>query len=60
MVYGRRLGSDGVAPYERTNDGMTTEGYRYNDAFPLGLDSNMVYTVPGYYDVKVNGHFTHY
>ena len=28
---GRRLGSDGVASYEITNDGMTTEGYRYND-----------------------------
>ena len=29
---GRRLGSDGVASYEFTNDGMTTEGYRYNDS----------------------------
>jgi hypothetical protein len=54
---GRRLGSDGVAPYERTNDGMTTEGYRYNDA-SAGLGFKYGDTVPGYYDVKVNGHFT--
>ena len=54
---GRRLGSDGVAPYERTNDGMTTEGYRYNDA-SAGLGFKYGDTVPGHYDVKVNGHFT--
>ena len=54
---GRRLGSDGVASYERTNDGMTTEGYRYNDASP-GLGFKYGDTVPGHYDVKVNGHFT--
>ena len=54
---GRRLGSDGVAPYERGNDGMTTEGYRYNDA-SAGLGFKYGDTVPGYYDVKVNGHFT--
>ena len=56
---GRRLGSDGVAPYERTNDGMTTEGYRYNDA-SAGLGFKYGDTVPGHYDVKVNGHFTFY
>ena len=54
---GRRLGSDGVAPYQRTNDGMTTEGYRYNDA-SAGLGFKYGDTVPGHYDVKVNGHFT--
>ncbi len=54
---GRRLGSDGVVPYERTNDGMTTEGYRYNDA-SAGLGFKYGDTVPGHYDVKVNGHFT--
>ena len=54
---GRRLGSDGVASYEQTNDGMTTEGYRYNDA-SRGLGLKYGDTVPGHYDVKVNGHFT--
>ncbi|MEC9096887.1 MAG: DUF1592 domain-containing protein [Planctomycetota bacterium] len=54
---GRRLGSDGVVPYERTNDGMTTEGYRYNDA-SAGLGFKYGDTVAGHYDVKVNGHFT--
>jgi len=54
---GRRLGSDGVASYENTNDGMTTEGYRYNDA-SRGFGLKYGDTVPGYYDVKVNGHFT--
>jgi hypothetical protein len=54
---GRRLGSDGVVPYERTNDGMTTEGYRYNDA-SAGLGFKYGDTAPGHYDVKVNGHFT--
>ena len=54
---GRRLGSDGVAYYENTNDGMTTEGYRYNDA-SRGLGFKYGDTVPGHYDVKVNGHFT--
>ena len=43
---GRRLGSDGVAPYQRTNDGMTTEGYRYNDA-SAGLGFKYGDTVPG-------------
>ena len=54
---GRRLGSDGVAAYEHSNDGMTTEGYRYNDA-SRGFGLKYGDTVPGYYDVKVNGHFT--
>ncbi len=54
---GRRLGSDGVASYEFSNDGMTTEGYRYNDA-SRGFGLKYGDTVPGYYDVKVNGHFT--
>ena len=54
---GRRLGSDGVASYEQTNDGMTTEGYRYNDA-SRGFGLKYGDTVPGHYDVKVNGHFT--
>ena len=54
---GRRLGSDGVASYEFTNDGMTTEGYRYNDA-SRGFGFKYGDTVPGHYDVKVNGHFT--
>ena len=54
---GRRLGSDGVVPYERTNDGMTTEGYRYNDA-SAGLGFKYGDTAPCHYDVKVNGHFT--
>ena len=54
---GRRLGSDGVASYEHTNDGMTTEGYRYNDA-SRGFGLKYGDTVPGHYDVKVNGHFT--
>ncbi len=54
---GRRLGSDGVASYEHTNDGMTTEGYRYNDA-SRGFGFKYGDTVPGHYDVKVNGHFT--
>ena len=54
---GRRLGSDGVASYENSNDGMTTEGYRYNDA-SRGFGLKYGDTVPGYYDVKVNGHFT--
>ena len=26
--------------------------------YPVGLDSKYGDTVPGYYDVKVNGHFT--
>ena len=56
---GRRLGSDGVASYEHTNDGMTTEGYRYDDA-SRGLGFKYGDTVPGHYDVKVNGHFTFY
>ena len=54
---GRRLGSDGVASYVNTNDGMTTEGYRYNDA-SRGFGIKYGDTVPGHYDVKVNGHFT--
>ena len=54
---GRRLGSDGVAGYEHSNDGMTTEGYRYNDA-SRGFGLKYGDTVPGHYDVKVNGHFT--
>lgn len=54
---GRRLGSDGVASYENSNDGMTTEGYRYNDA-SRGFGLKYGDTVPGHYDVKVNGHFT--
>jgi len=56
---GRRLGSDGVASYENTNDGMTTEGYRYDDV-SRGLGFKYGDTVPGYYDVKVNGHYTFY
>ena len=56
---GRRLGSDGVASYENSNDGMTTEGYRYDDA-SRGLGFKYGDTLPGHYDVKVNGHFTFY
>ena len=56
---GRRLGSDGVAYYEHSNDGMTTEGYRYDDA-SRGLGFKYGDTLPGHYDVKVNGHFTFY
>ena len=55
---GRRLGSDGVASYEQTNDGMTTEGYRYDDA-SRGLGLKYGDKFPGHYDVKVNGHFTY-
>lgn len=54
---GRRLGSDGVAGYEFTNDGMTTEGYRFDDA-SRGLGLKYGDKFPGHYDVKVNGHFT--
>jgi hypothetical protein len=37
-----------------SNDGMTTEGYRYNDA-SRGFGLKYGDTVAGHYDVKVNG-----
>ena len=55
----RRLGSKGFAYYETTNDGLTTEGFYYRD---YSRGNGFAYDVkfPGYYDVKINGHFTFY
>jgi hypothetical protein len=55
----RRLGSKGFAYYENTNDGITTEGFRYKD-YSRGVGFKYGVTLPGYYDVKVNGYFTHF
>ncbi len=55
----RRLGTKGFPIYEQTNDGLTSEGYRYKD-YSMGVGFKYGVTLPGYYDVKVNGHFTHF
>lgn len=55
----RRLGSKGFAYYEDTNDGLTTEGFYYKD-YSRGVGFAYDVRVPGYYDVKINGHFTFY
>ncbi|HCN09759.1 MAG TPA: hypothetical protein DIT01_17680, partial [Lentisphaeria bacterium] len=54
----RRLGSKGFARYEHTNDGVTVEGFRYHDLSTIGFKYAVIW--PGYYDVKINGHFTFY
>jgi hypothetical protein len=55
----RRLGSKGFAYYEDTNDGLTTEGFYYKD-YSRGNGFAYDVKLPGYYDVKINGHFTFY
>ncbi|MDC0302670.1 DUF1587 domain-containing protein, partial [bacterium] len=55
----RRLGSEGFAYYEDTNDGLTTEGFYYRD-YSRGNGFAYDVKLPGYYDVKINGHFTFY
>ncbi len=55
----RRLGSKGFAYYEDTNDGLTTEGFYYKD-YSRGVGFAYDLRLPGYYDVKINGHFTFY
>ncbi len=55
----RRLGSKGFAYYEDTNDGLTTEGFYYRD-YSRGVGFAYDVKLPGYYDVKINGHFTFY
>ena len=55
----RRLGSKGFAYYEDTNDGLTTEGFYYKD-YSRGVGFAYDVRLAGYYDVKVNGHFTFY
>tara|TARA_B100000902_G_scaffold90950_2_gene94575 strand:- start:888 stop:3410 length:2523 start_codon:yes stop_codon:yes gene_type:complete len=55
----RRLGSKGFAYYEDTNDGLTTEGFYYKD-YSRGLGFAYDVRLAGYYDVKINGHFTFY
>ena len=55
----RRLGSKGFAYYEDTNDGLTTEGFYYRD-YSRGNGFAYDVKLPGYYDVKINGHFTFY
>ena len=55
----RRFGTKGFSYYENTNDGLTTEGFRYKD-YSRGLGFKHSVTLPGHYDVKVNGHFTHF
>ena len=55
----RRLGSKGFAYYEDTNDGLTTEGFYYRD-YSRGVGFAYDVRLPGYYDVKINGHFTFY
>lgn len=55
----RRLGSKGFAYYETTNDGLTTEGFYYRD-YSRGNGFAYDVKLPGYYDVKINGHFTFY
>ena len=55
----RRLGTKGFDYYEDTNDGLTTEGFYYRD---YSRGNGFAYDVkfPGYYDVKIDGHFTFY
>ena len=55
----RRLGSKGFPYYEDTNDGLTTEGFRYHD-YSRGVGFKYGVTLPGHYDVKINGYFTHF
>ena len=55
----RRLGSKGFPYYEDTNDGLTAEGYRYKD-YSRGIGFKYDATLAGHYDVKINGHFTHF
>jgi len=55
----RRLGSKGFAIYETTNDGLTTEGFYYRD-YSRGVGFAYDVKLPGYYDVKIDGHFTFY
>ena len=55
----RRLGTKGFPIYEQTNDGLTSEGYRYKD-YSMGVGFKYGVTLPGHYDVKVDGHFTHF
>lgn len=55
----RRLGTKGFTIYERTNDGLTSEGYRYKD-YSMGVGFKYGVTLPGHYDVKVDGYFTHF
>ncbi len=55
----RRLGSKGFPYYEDTNDGLTAEGYRYKD-YSRGIGFKYDATLAGYYDVKINGYFTHF
>ena len=55
----RRLGSKGFAYYEDTNEGLTTEGFYYKD-YSRGVGFAYDLRLPGYYDVKINGHFTFY
>ncbi len=55
----RRLGSKGFAYYEDTNNGLTTEGFYYRD-YSRGVGFAYDVRLPGYYDVKINGHFTFY
>jgi len=55
----RRLGSKGFPYYEDTNDGLTTEGFRYKD-YSRGVGFKYGVTLPGHYDVKINGYFTHF
>ena len=50
----RRLGSKGFPYYEDTNDGLTTEGFRYKD-YSRGVGFKYGVTLPGHYDVKING-----
>ena len=55
----RRLGSKGFAYYEDTNNGLTTEGFYYKD-YSRGVGFAYDVRLPGYYDVKINGHYTFY
>ena len=55
----RRLGSKGFAYYEDTNNGLTTEGFYYKD-YSRGVGFAYDVRLSGYYDVKINGHFTFY
>ena len=55
----RRLGSKGFAYYEDTNEGLTTEGFYYKD-YSRGVGFAYDLRLSGYYDVKINGHFTIY
>jgi len=55
----RRLGTKGFPIYEQTNDGLTSEGYRYKD-YSQGVGFKYGVTLPGHYDVKIDGYFTHF